>query len=495
MSKSTTRSCRKCRNHIELSLLKKIGDRWYCKDGCQWWTKARQQKKKQFAPERKIYTDFSGERFVITAAQNNTYINEPFFESLQYYCSAKKAKLIVIPFRYRNPTTPDEEVAQEGEEWYDPRITDYIEDSRISFNGITILADIKIRPTAVNPLSGLESLANGKSAITGHPQIALKTIPTAKGKIPLLLTTTGAVTLKNYSESKAGKKGEFHHSFGAVTLELRENNFHLRHLNATRDGSFIDLGVEYRPTQERPATTEALIMGDLHIGQSCPQTILATMRLINKLSPEKIVLHDSFDGDSVNHHENHNPFAKFNHSFCDVLEELDINAKILKHYASLCKELVIVNSNHNDFLYRWLQRTDWKCLSPKVAQFYLKSAIAVSRDLDSDIYGKEMIERGVKATFLELDQSYKVQGIELGFHGHTGANGSRASSKQYARTGSKTVIGHQHQPSIVEGCYTVGTSTYLSLGYTKGLSSWLNTHCLIYENGKRQLIHLIEGEF
>jgi hypothetical protein len=33
------------------------------------------------------------------------------------------------------------------------------------------------------------------------------------------------------------------------------------------------------------------------------------------------------------------------------------------------------------------------------------------------------------------------------------------------------------------------------LEYTAGPSSWLNTHCLLHADGKRQLIHIIDGKW
>jgi len=57
------------------------------------------------------------------------------------------------------------------------------------------------------------------------------------------------------------------------------------------------------------------------------------------------------------------------------------------------------------------------------------------------------------------------------------------------------VIGHTHSPGISEGCYQTGTSSLLKLGYTSGPSSWLNTHCSVYSNGKRSLISIIDGKW
>ncbi len=88
-----------------------------------------------------------------------------------------------------------------------------------------------------------------------------------------------------------------------------------------------------------------------------------------------------------------------------------------------------------------------------------------------------------------------VAGVELGMHGDRGPNGSRGSIKNLRRIGVKSIIGHSHTPGIEEGCYQVGTSTVLNLEYANGPSSWLNTHCLLYPNGKRTLVNIIDGKW
>jgi len=57
------------------------------------------------------------------------------------------------------------------------------------------------------------------------------------------------------------------------------------------------------------------------------------------------------------------------------------------------------------------------------------------------------------------------------------------------------VTGHTHSMGIDKGAYMVGCSTSKDLEYTKGISSWTNTHCIIYPNGKRQLINIISGKW
>jgi len=166
-----------------------------------------------------------------------------------------------------------------------------------------------------------------------------------------------------------------------------------------------------------------------------------------------------------------------------------------------------VASNHNDWLHRWILERDWKTLSPRDRGFYLKVASKLyeqSKLLTGDdaeklnafiLLAKEHFANVPNVKVLDYEESSVVEGVECGMHGHYGPNGSRGSARNMRRIGVKSIIGHSHTPAIEEGCYQVGTSTKLSRGYTHGPSSWLNTHCLIYPNGKRTLINVIDGKW
>lgn len=80
-------------------------------------------------------------------------------------------------------------------------------------------------------------------------------------------------------------------------------------------------------------------------------------------------------------------------------------------------------------------------------------------------------------------------------HGDHGPNGARGSITNIRRTATKSIIGHSHSPGEDEGCTQVGTSTRLVLEYNGGSpSSWLNAHCDLNADGKRQLMVIRDGE-
>src|SRR5690606_33657091 len=125
----------------------------------------------------------------------------------------------------------------------------YLYNGRKRLNAnLQLLGDIKIQPTMQFPLSGAEGLTNAESSIIGHPKLQLTTVATPQSRMPKILTTTGAITVPNYTDTRAGKLGTFHHVLGAALVELQSDKiFHLRQINARKDGAFIDMEYAYYP--------------------------------------------------------------------------------------------------------------------------------------------------------------------------------------------------------------------------------------------------------
>ena len=447
-------------------------------------------------------------RFVITAAQNATPIHEDFLSSLQQYCAFNKAELVVIPIRYKNPTSRWA-ASQENEESWDPKLAPYLYNQRKKLcEHLMLLGDIKTVPTAERPLSGFEAITHGESGILGHTKLQLTTIPTPQDSQPKIMTTTGAITVPNYTDSKAGKKGEFHHTLGAVAVDIVGTKFFLRQINADkRNGDFIDLGQWYTPEEVLDAPpAKALVMGDTHRAQMDPRVERATFGpegMAEVLDPEMLVFHDLHDGRAVNHHERKDPFAQISLREEEAhLAEQEVRDDVawLQKVGGR-RQVVIVPSNHDDFLTRWLRDVDWR-RDPDNAEFYLESALAMVKQIKqtgkaSDVfpYWVDKLRGDSKIRCLGRRESCNISGIELSLHGDLGPNGSRGSRQSLRRIGVKTIIGHSHSPGIEEGCYQVGTSSKLNMGYNIGPSSWMHAHCAVYANGKRSLLFIVDGQW
>ena len=462
--------------------------------------------------------------FLITWAQNNTPVDTGFWSALSACQEHRDADLMVIKGHYRNPTVRSDEA---DDEWWANEVMEVgLWDKPADLcPALTVLADYRVQPTAVRPLTGLDSVTGGKSGIIGHPKLEMRCIPTPQNELPKQMQTTGACTVQNYSNSKAGKKGEFHHTLGAVIIEIRGDVFHMRQINACRDGSFIDLDTEYLPDgTSRPAPRAlALSMGDWHSGFTAPHVIDATFEngpdsIVGVLKPRQIIWDDVLDQYARNHHHMFNPFisiAKTNDSLYDrdnLMSEVEAACWELDHYTRFAGEVIgdkvtsiVKSSNHDEALTRYITERNWKN-DPVNAEFYLETALMMAKATTMgdtgaqypdafQLWGKKLCDDSLDIQFLPRRGSHMVGDIECIFHGDIGPNGARGSIANFAKIGVKTVISHAHTPGIVEGCYQTGTSTYLDLEYARGPSSWSNTHCAIYGNGKRALITIIDGEW
>lgn len=492
--------------------------RWECK-GCgfrPWSAQANEDagipKAAVRALHKRLVSARGVQRYVITSAQNATPVHPEFFASLMSFCKERKAQLIVIPYRYHNPTSMWGARAK-SQDWWADELTPYIYDRRRVMNkNLLLLGDIKTQPTAVNPLDGFESISGALSAIIGHPKLELTTVPTPQNRMPKILTTTGAVTIRNYIPSKAGKKGEFHHTQGACFVELKGKRFHMRQLNATRDGSFIDLGYLYHPTEApRWVGVTGIVLGDEHEEFMDPSVFRATFGpggIVPTLRPKIIVRHDVHDFYSRTHWHTGEAFIEYVKHVTgtdDVEKALRKTAAYIDATTPKWARNVLVYSNHPDMLARWVKRADWKT-DPRNAKFLLKTALAMldgarmtetgARTIDPFAYWmKQWLACKDRTVFLDRDESYPIEGIECGYHGDYGLNGARGSRDSFAKIGTKVVIGHGHSPGIHEGAYQGGTMARLKLEFVRGPSSWLATDTLIYPNGKRTLISIIDGEW
>jgi hypothetical protein len=465
----------------------------------------------EMGPAKRYYRPLHAARYLITAAQNATPVHAGFFQALKTAAKHLGAELVVIPLRYKNPTSRWTD-SQEGEERWSPELMPYLFNVRKKLGPNLILAaDVKTQPTAASPLSGFESLTGAESCIIGHTKMQFRAVPVPSGRFPKILTTTGAVTVTNYTDSKAGKLGAFHHFLGAVLVEISGRRFHLRQLNASRsDGSFIDLetlytahGVKHAP----PAL--GLVMGDTHARFTDPRVDRATFGpggIVETLDPAALIWHDLLDGYARNPHHAGDPFiaaAKMASGLGNVRAEVEHAIEFVSA-RTRGRESVIVASNHDNFLQRWVIADDWK-RDPANAAFYLETAAAMLRSVKMTGHGTEYADpfaywvgrlRGkARVRCLGADESYKLGDVECGMHGHQGPNGARGSIKNLARLGTRVISGHGHTPGIEEGHYRTGTSTPLRLEYTHGPGSWLNTHCAVYANGRRSLITIIDGEW
>lgn len=435
-------------------------------------------------------------KFVVTSIQPNADINFTFLKALELYCKTNKSELLIVP------TTTMSDSPKEIEK--------YLIFANINLHPkLKLLGNIKLSASAVNPLSGLASMSMGDSIIIGHPQLQMTTLPVQAHDHPVIMTTTGTISDKNYSETKAGYKAEFNHSMSAVVVELDNDLFHIRHLNFDGTG-FYDFENYYTKSKVTcdGNSLEAIVTGDEHAIFADEAVKKATYGIggIISLNPKFIIRHDVLDCYAVSHHHHNDvltTFKKHTNGMNNMEDELlDTMAYIVETTPTSATN-ILVASNHVDHLTRWLKECDIRHEphNAKLYHYLMYHTLCEIEETDSipnifELFSEEMFtEEKCKVNFLNRSETFKILDIEVSIHGDKGANGSRGTRPQFAMLPSKTIIGHSHSPGIEKGCYQVGTSSMLNLEYNQGTSSWLNTHCLIYKNGKRQLINIIKGKW
>lgn len=452
--------------------------------------------------------------YIVTAAQNVTAVHPGFWKTLLRAAKHFNAELLVIPLRYRNPTAPKETDAEgrplTTERWA-KEVMPYLYSGRAKLNkNISVLGDIKIQPTAVEPLTGLEGFTGAESTIVGHTKLALRMVPTPGHAMAKIMTTTGACTKKNYSDTRAGKHGDFHHTLGAALVEIDGPYFWLRQLNANSRGEFTDLGTRFTPKKIKRAPRPAAVsLGDTHVDFTDKKVEAATFGpggLVPTLRPRVIVYHDLNDNYACNPHHRGNPFnaiAKLKSGLNSIRGEVMRAIAYARDHTPIWAKGYIVRSNHDDMLTRAIIASDWKG-DPENAEFYLETALAMVRSTRMGSGGTEYADafaywveqakiKNVRC--LGARETLTLAGVLLSLHGDDGPNGARGSLKNLRRIGAKVVIGHSHTPGISEGGMQTGTSSILDPEYVGPVSSWAQAHVVTHADGKRQLIFLINGRY
>lgn len=464
--------------------------------------------------------------FIITAAQDKTEIHEDFWRNLQAYAGFLGAEIMVGGFTYSKRLFEENDPRVRSENvWFDSRIEDLVQhDPVLLGDGLIFCAEMNTLPTAVQPLSGLDAYTGSRWGIFPHAKYQLRTIATMKDALSKQIMTTGAVTLPNYIRKKAGVKAQFHHIIGAIVVSVAPDGaFWCRPVQANdlEDGSFYDLD---RFVSKGKVTTghrpEALVCGDIHREKLDPVVALTTWgldvetglvnpdlpSLTNMLRPKRRIYHDLTDFSARNHHNIKDHHFRFKNHWTkgkdNVRDDLMASATFLAAIASPEIEDVVIQSNHDNALLKWVKTAEAK-LDPENYEFWLECELHCIRAykmghdpfLYQDVIMKMVGPQLVNTIFVQEDSSYMVKGVELAIHGHYGANGARGSANAFNKMGPKSITGHTHSPSVTDGHTCVGVNGNLDMGYNVGLSSWSHTDALLYPNGKRALITLMHGRW
>lgn len=486
-------------------------------------------RKKAELPERgaadaiapKDYVTQNGTKtYLLTCAQNNTHVEQNTWAALHQAAKHYGAEIFVATFLYSHNAIKNVKGGSQvdKEVWFDPKIKPYMRDTyELLAPDLVWCGQMNTLPTAKNPLNGWDTYNGNKSGVFPHPKVQMKSVPTGKHEPTKFNYTTGCVTKRNYIQKRAGLHADFHHSFGALLVEVEPSGaWYARQLCVAKDGSLHDLFNRFHPTEGHSLmAVEALVLGDAHVvqldsdvakgvwgmvkaGQNffVPEELFETS-MMNYLKPRYQILHDVLDFQSASHHNKKDPLHQLrlkNQGKHSVTKELQLTASFLKNviqdgYATP----VIVKSNHDEHLTRWVKENDWRQdleNAEMLLTMQLAAVTAANKGLSVDLFESAMLsyEELDSVRFLKRDESFLVNEIEMSYHGDVGPNGSRGNFAGFSKIGRKVCIGHSHSAGIYESVYVAGVSGKLDLGYNEGPSSWSHSHIVVYPNGKRAII-------
>ncbi|MEE8372695.1 MAG: hypothetical protein V3R87_03045 [Dehalococcoidia bacterium] len=315
--------------------------------------------------------------------------------------------------------------------------------------------------------------------------------------------------------------------YGAALVEVDDTGtWFVRQLNSQDDGVIYDWDLK---VEDGRVTTgnrlEAINWGDLHPTYEDPVATELALRVLDQLKPKYQLMHDLIDNRVVNPHrpagkKHIQSYIEYQLGHRGVLDEMRLTAKYLCRFMKPFVRTVVVASNHDLWLKRWLELADFR-QDKKNATYFLRAASYFWQYME-DHPGKEpnltawaMGTAGVDAIhahptsthykclrkgesfadFLDEDDSFLIAGkIECGMHGHQGANGTRGTAGGLSKFGRRANIGDKHTCGIYDGLYVAGILGKLDQGYNAGPGSWSQTQIFTYASGKRTLVTFFNGK-
>jgi hypothetical protein len=481
-------------------------------------------------------------RYILTSAQNNTHAHVEGLRNLKAYrdflASGKNTcQIFVGTFSYAMDAYGAKAVKRgkfdaarvHDKLWYAPELREFFVDESVQLApGLVWCGEMNILPTATNPLTGLDTYNGRNSNIVPHVRFAMESIASLPDEATKFNYTTGAITLRNYIQKRAGIIAERAHCYGALLVEVDdETNWYVRQLQIGEDGEIYDIGpagcrgvkiangkVEAVPvTSKRDGFVEAITWGDIHAAE-----MDATVRdvcwsedgMLDQLRPKLQFFHDVFSMRSRSHHEIknfHRTFQKMVLGEGLVEDEIQVTADFLREASREWCDGVVVRSNHDRHLDRWLNEAN-PTHDPLNARYFMELQGVTLRAYEQGDVSFNVLEYALRTAqgglpqglrFLAEDESFVIckssaGGIECGLHGDLGPNGSRGTTRSLTKLGRPANKAHDHTATIRWPVFSAGACS-LDFPYMKGPHAHSVSHIVTFANGARQIATLWNGKF
>ena len=427
-------------------------------------------------------------KYIVTNIQYNAGVNVNFLRNIKSFAK-KHGVTNLVTFvqngQYHEDDVIDQKVFEAGFSTIDS----------LALNNNLKCKDMKILAQQINPMTGMQTkLSRDSSYIMPSAKIRYASVANTSTK-PRAFMTTGNLTKPNYKMHTAqGRKAQEQHQYGFVFVEIKNSRlFTTYQVEATKNGDFYYLNERYKDGLVTTVQPEAIVFGDLHFGDTNHKAYQHSKETVRVLKPKRVVLHDIFNGHSINPHEKGHLLSSLkNLGTRDSLEnELKMVHKEVTKLASEFQKVqfLVAESNHDIFLERYLDSKDFI----EHPQNFLHAIKMIPKILEGK---KPTLQIGLELFghlpnnfhFGRVDEEYRVRGVELLYHGHNGINGSRGTSSSFDKYNLKMISAHEHSPKRYANGIVVGTLTDLKLPYTKGAGSWGHANGILYADGTFALL-------
>lgn len=451
------------------------------------------------------------QRYVVTTVMDSVPVDPNAYAALSNYCNRMNAKLLLIPCA---DVWDRAKASKSIKGWnFAPALrgeTFVFKD--VQLNEKLFISSLRISAKQINPTTGLSRIGQRNcSFVFASPKqfLSFESTSPDDSNMPHAIMTPGTICIPNYNKDRYMSErlsyiAENDHVMGAVIIEVESRNlFHFRQIQFDNKGSFIDLATQYNADGSIKENMEChMIYGDWHSGATNAHVIGATKEMTLFLKVKDVIVHDFFNGKSISHWDEGKPAKKAQKALMNknkLVDEFRQGGRDMSMILSwISGRIIRSKGNHEEFMDRYL--IEGRYVNDPINHFHaldLAKALMSNQDACREgytLYGELTEKELARIIWLNRDEPHKIAGIECGQHGDLGPAGTRASLASLEKAYGSGVFGHTHSGAILRGIWRVGTCTDKQ-DYERGPRAKTHTHCVIYDNGQRQLINVINGRW
>ncbi len=413
--------------------------------------------------------------------------------------------------------------------WYDPKLASYILDENVLLApGCVWNGRSNILPTRKYPLSDKANLNGRLSNVIPHTKMHLESVPSMADEATKLNLSTGSLTQRNYLQKDAGYVAEQDHDYGFTMIAVDSDaNWFPTQIEFTDEGLMFfgpqgfgavtvrNSDVKAIRTEDltpENSVTEAINWGDTHASEmdlGIRRLAFGAGGMLDETMPYYQFHNDLFSMRSRGHHELKD-FVRSYEKYADgedsVEDELQITADVLTESDRDWCETIVVPSNHDRHLDRWVNEADFR-LDPLNAKFFARCLYQTLDAIDCGDKDFNLLEWALRdvgdfgmVRFLSEDEGFVLckrkgfPGIECGLHGDLGPNGSRGTTMSLIRLGRPINKGHDHIATRKGKVMSAGALA-IRLPYMHGPNSHTVANIMTFKNGARTHVIMWNGKW